>query len=167
MHYLPRLLLDGLVGGGSSLLALSVLVVELSLAVDSSTKHCDGHTRTVKQVDGNIKEEDTKGNGQALLEVTANSHGQSTSKLVGVERRNVEKQSEETVAEERSESGRQRDVSRGDELVEAADFTGSSGASQSLEGGERGHAEEELNRGKGERTSHESVGDDSLHYGQY
>jgi hypothetical protein len=128
---LPGLLLNGLVGSGS-LLALSVLVIKLGLAVDSSSKHSDGHTSTVKQVDGHIEEKDTEGDGQALLKVTANSHGQGTGKLVGVERRDVEEQSEETVAEERGESGRESNVSGGDELVEAADFTGGSGASQSL-----------------------------------
>lgn len=159
---LPGLLLNGFVGGGSSLLALAVLVVEFGLAVDGSTKHCDGHASTVKQVDGHVEEEDAESNSQALLEVTTDGHGQSTSKLVGVERRDVEQKGEETVSEKRGESGRKRDVSRGDQLVEAADFTGGSSASQSLKSSERRHAEEELDWGESERASHESVGDDSL-----
>ncbi|KAI6764829.1 hypothetical protein HG531_012716 [Fusarium graminearum] len=159
---LPGLLVNRLVGR-SSLLALSILVVELGLAVDSSSKHSDGHTSSVKQVDGHIEEEDTEGDGQALLEVTTDSHGQGTGKLVGVERRDVEKQGEETVTEERGESGREGNLSGGDKLVEAADFTGGSGASQSLEGGKRRHAEEELNGRKRQRASHESVGNNSLH----
>lgn len=156
------MLFNGLVSGGSSLLALAVLVVEFGLAVDGSTKHCDGHTSTVKQVDGHVEEEDAEGNGQALLEVTTDGHGQSTSKLVGVERRDVEQKGEETVSEERGESGGERNVPRGDELVEAANFTGGSSASQSLKSSEGRHAEEELDRGESERSSHESVGDDSL-----
>lgn len=163
---LPDLLVDGLVsggsGGGGGLLALSVLVVELGFAVDGSTKHSDGHTSSVKQVDGHVEEYNAEGNGQALLEVTANSHGEGTSKLVGVERRDVEQQSEETVSEERGEGGRERDVARGDELVEAANLTGRGGASQSLESSERRHAEKELDGRQGERASHESVGDDGL-----
>ena len=65
--------------------SLLLLVVEFSFAVDSSTEHGDGHTSTVEEINGDIEQEDTEQDSEALLEVTTDSHGKSTSQLVGVE----------------------------------------------------------------------------------
>jgi hypothetical protein len=157
---LPRGLVHGLVGRLLGLLL--VLVVQLGLAVDAGADHGDEHTGTVEEVNGDVEEEDAEGDGQALLEVAANGHGQSTGQLVGVERGDVEEERKETVAGQRRDSGGDGDVARAHEADEAADLAGGGSTCQRLESSQGRHAHQELDGGQSKGSSHESVGHDGL-----
>lgn len=157
-HLSLRVLVNGLVRSSSLLL----LVIELSFAEHAGTTQSDQHAHAVKEVDIDVEHDDAERNGHDLLQVAADGHGEGTSKLVGVEGGDVEKEGEETVSAKSENGGDEGHLLRAHVSDEAGDFTSDGGARKGLHGGKRRHAHEELDGGQGQRASHESVGDNGL-----
>jgi len=153
-------------GATRSFRSRCALPVQFDFGVVRGAENGDEHANAVQRRHRNSEKDNSQKYGQALLQVAADRDCQGASDLVCLERDDVERESHEAVAQDGEEEGVVKDAF-GDCGLEAGELAAREGVEETLGCGERGHAEEHFHRGKGQRSSHQSVGGDGLDGGKY
>lgn len=137
--------------------------MQLDRAIPRSASQGDQHAEAVQRPDLDAEQHDAQQHGEALLDVSADRHGQGTGDAVRREGADVENKCQEPVPrQDEHQSLVWQGAGGGSGCHERRDLSAEKGAPESLDEGEGRQAQEGLQGRESQGPSHDAVRRDGL-----